>query len=330
MTILITGAGGFLGGAIAKLLRERGCVVRGYSRGEHPQLQRLGVEHHRGDLADAQALKMAAADCDAVIHTAAKAGVWGPYEDYHKANVLGTRNVIDACQALGIGRLVFTSSPSVTFDGTDQDGVNEAVPYPARFLAYYPATKAEAERLVLAANSPKLATVALRPHLIWGPGDTQLVPRILERARAGKLRLVDAGNKKVDSVYIDNAAAAHVLALDKLASGAPCAGKAYFITNGEPQPMSDLINGILGAAGLPPVTKKISPALAYAVGGAMELFWKVTRRSGEPPLTRFVARQLATVHWFDISAARRDLGYDSKIKIAEGLKRLAESLRTRK
>jgi len=330
MTILITGAGGFLGGAIARLLRNRGYAVRGYSRGEHPHLKALGVEQHRGSLTDAQTLKLAATGCDAVIHTAAKAGVWGPYKDYWRANVLGTRNVLEVCQSLKIGKLIYTSSPSVTFDGTDQEGVSESTPYPARFLAHYPATKAEAERLVLAANALTLATVALRPHLIWGPGDTQLVPRILERARAGKLRLVETSGKLVDSVYIGNAAAAHVLALEKLASGAPCAGKAYFITNGEPQPLSALVNGILGAAGLPQVLKKISPTLAYASGCALEFIWKTTRRSGEPPLTRFVARQLATAHWFDISAARRDLGYEPKIKITEGLQRLAESLRSLK
>ena len=238
-------------------------------------------------------------------------------KDYVRANVTGTGNVLAACRAHKIRKLVFTSSPSVTFDGKDQDGVDESAPYPRGFLCPYAETKAAAERLVLAANGPDLATVALRPHLIWGTNDPHLVPRIITRARAGKLRYVGA-SKKIDSVYIDNAADAHILAAERLAPGAACAGRAYFISNGEPMPVDQLINGILAAAHMPPVTARIGETMAYLAGWLLEWVYP----GDDPPITRFVARQLATSHWFDLSAAKRDLGYAPGISIAEGLKRL--------
>jgi len=228
--ILVTGGGGFLGGAVVRQLLARGDAVRSLQRSDAPGLRDLGVEVVRADLADAGAVVSAANGCDAIIHVAAKAGIWGAYAEYHRANVIGTRNVIDACHELGIQRLVYTSTPSVIHSGRDVEGVDESAPLSTHFETAYPATKAEAERLVLAANGSGLATVALRPHLIWGPGDPQLTARILARARAGRLRLVGGGVKLIDSIYIENAAQAHLLALDHLTPGSPCAGKAYFIT----------------------------------------------------------------------------------------------------
>ena len=320
--ILVTGGSGFLGGAVVRQLLARGDSVRSLQRSEAPALRDLGVEVLRADLADAESVFAAAKDCDAIIHVAAKAGIWGPYADYHQANVLGTANVIEACRRNGIQRLVYTSTPSVIHGGGDIEGVDERAPIATHFETAYPATKAKAERRVIEANGSELATVALRPHLIWGPGDPQLVGRILARAKAGRLRLVGGGMKLIDSVYIDNAAHAHLLALDHLAPGSSCAGKAYFITQGEPMPQRDLINGILKAGGLPPCDKSISQKAAYAVGAAMEFIWRMLGRTDEPMMTRFLARQLATAHWYDISAARRDLGYTPLVTVAEGLARL--------
>ena len=325
--ILVTGGSGFLGGAVARRLVARGDAVRTLQRHDSPALRALGVEVVRADLADREAVVIAAKGCDAIIHVAAKTGVWGPFEDYHRTNVLGTRNVIEACMANHIRRLIYTSTPSVIHTGTDVEGVDESAPLATHFETAYPATKAEAERLVLAANGPGLGTVALRPHLIWGPDDTQLTARILARAKAGRLRLVGKGLKRIDSVYIDNAVDAHILALDRVAPGAACGGKAYFITQGEPMPQRDLINGILKAGGLPPCGKSISPRVAYAVGAVMEIIWRALDRHDEPLMTRFVAKQLATAHWYDISAAKRDLGFEPKVTVAEGLARLAKSLR---
>lgn len=319
--ILVTGGGGFLGKAIIEQLHARGLKVRSFSRSDYHELRRFGTEHFRGDLASPDALKKAIDGCDIVFHTAALAGVWGPESAYQKANVVGTQNVINACCAAGVKRLIYTSSPSVVFDGSDMQGVDESAPYPSHFHANYPKSKAQAEQLVLAANSPRLATVSLRPHLIWGPGDHHLVPRILARARS--LRIIGGANKKVDSVYIDNAADAHLLAAGRLRPDSPIAGKAYFITNGEPRPLWDLVNGILAAGKLPPVTRGVSRGKALAAAACMEFFYSLFGIEGEPRLTRFVAHELTTAHWFDISAARRDLNYTPRVTIDEGLSRLA-------
>jgi len=329
MTVLVTGGGGFLGGAIIRLLLDRGETVRSISRGTYPDLEEQGVQCFQGDLADLEAVLAAAEGCDLVFHVAAKAGVWGSYDDYFQANVIGTRNVIAACRAHGIKYLVHTSSPSVTFDGEDEDGVDESIPFATNFLCNYPKTKAQAEWEVLEANRDGLSTVALRPHLIWGPGDNHLVPRILARAKAGKLKLVGKGDNKVDATYIDNAAAAHLAAADALQNGGDCAGKAYFISNGEPIAMRDLLNDILNAAGLPPVAKSVPPGLAYGVGALLEGVYRLLGRADEPMMTRFVARQLATAHWYDIGAARRDLGYAPSVTMAEGMARLAADFQTR-
>jgi 2-alkyl-3-oxoalkanoate reductase len=328
MIALVTGGGGFLGGAIVRLLRQRGDTVHSFSRRHYPELDALGVAQHAGDLADAAALARAAAGCDLVFHVAAKAGVGGRYRDYHRANVLGTANVLTACRHHAIPRLVYTSSPSVVFDGRDMEGVDETVPYPAHYEAAYPRSKAIAERMVLRANSAMLATVSLRPHLIWGPGDNHLIPRLLARARAGRLRRIGTASKLIDSVYIDNAAEAHLLAADRLAHGAAIAGKTYFITQGEPIPLWDLVNRILDAAGLAPVTRFVPAPLAYAAGWLLEGVYGVFRPNDEPPLTRFVARELTTAHWFDLRAARRDLGFEPRVSLEEGLRRLALWLRS--
>ena len=329
MKALVTGGGGFLGKAIVKLLRERNDEVRSFSRNPHPALTEMGVEHCRGELGDAGAVKRAAEGCDIVFHVAAKAGVWGPYEEFYRANVLGTKHVIDACRLHGIKRLVYTSSPSVVFDGSDMEGVDESVPYPEHFEAFYPQTKAEAEQLVLQANDQTCATVALRPHLIWGPEDNHLVPRILERGAKGALRKLGTRVCLADTIYVDNAALAHLQAADHLDVGSVVAGKAYFLSQGEPLPIWDVVNRILAAGGLPPVTRTISPSLAYKIGAILEKVYGLFNLKGEPRMTRFVARELSTSHWFDLSAARNDFGYQPEVSFDEGMERLREWLVTR-
>ncbi len=330
MNALVTGGGGFLGGAIVKMLLARGDTVRSISRAKYPELDHLGVEQVRGDLADLETVTRSSAGCELVIHVAAKAGIWGPYADYYQANVIGTENVIAACRINGIRRLVYTSSPSVVFAGTDLENGDESLPYPPHFEAFYPQTKALAEQLVLAANGSDLATVALRPHLIWGPGDNHLVPRIIAKARAGRLRRIGNRPCLVDTVYVDNAAKAHLLAADRLAPGSAVAGKAYFISNGEPLPLWEMVNRILAAADLPPVSKTISPGAALLAGAICEKLWQWFNLNGEPPMTRFVAHELATAHWFDLTAARRDFGYAPEISLDEGLQRLRHWLLTSK
>jgi nucleoside-diphosphate-sugar epimerase len=262
------------------------------------------------------------AGCGIVYHVAAKAGVWGRYRDFYSVNVVGAANIVDACRQAGVRKLVYTSSPSVVYHGGDMEGVDESTPYPATFEAPYPKTKALAERLVLEANGPNLATVALRPHLIWGPGDPHLIPRLLDRARRGKLRKIGAVDKKVDVIHVENAAWAHLLAGERLEAGSPIAGKAYFLSQGEPVVLWEFINAILARASLPPVVKRVPFKLAWTAGAMLEAIYRMLGRSSEPPMTRFVARQLATAHWFDISAARRDLGYEPIVSIEKGLAEL--------
>lgn len=325
-TALITGGGGFLGSAIAEQLVARGQRVISLSRRRHVRLDRLGVAQIRADVGDRQALEKAFRGVDVVYHTAAKAGVWGDARAYVRVNAGGTRNVLAACRASGVARLVYTSSPSVVFDGRDICGADESLGYARRRLSAYQASKLLAERDVRAAAGD-LAVVVLRPHLIWGPGDNHLAPRIIARAR----RLVQVGNGRnlVDTTYIANAAVAHVLAADRLTADPAISGRVYFISQGEPVRLWETINRILGAAGLPPVKRRISARSAWLLGLLLEAAYRTLRLSAEPPMTRFVARELAASHWFDIGAARRELGYVPQVSTDEGFKRLAAWLQAK-
>ncbi|BBM88309.1 NAD-dependent epimerase/dehydratase family protein [Candidatus Uabimicrobium amorphum] len=324
MKILVTGGGGFLGHAIVKQLVERGDEVSSFSRSNHEKLHELGVEQIAGNLDDSEAVNSAVSGCDVVFHVAAKPGVWGDYLEYYNTNFVGTLNIVNACREFGVKKLVYTSTPSVVHSGDNIEAIDESAPYATHYLTHYPKTKAMAEKLVLESNCEDLATVALRPHLIWGPGDNHLVPRIVARGKAGQLRRIGTEECLVDSVYIDNAADAHILAEQKLEYDSPVAGKAYFISNGEPMCVWELINKILEAADVPPVTRTISPKVAYAAGWLMEMIYGALRIKSEPRMTRFVAKQLSTSHWFDISAARNDFGYNPRISIAEGLQLLKQ------
>jgi nucleoside-diphosphate-sugar epimerase len=327
MKILVTGGGGFLGQALCRGLVERGHEVASFNRGHYPALDAIGVKQIAGDLADRDAVIAAFAGQEAVFHNAAKAGAWGSYESYHQANVVGTRNVLDACRAHGIGKLVYTSTPSVTHRATHpvEGGTAETVPYGENFQAPYATTKTIAEKAVLAANDPQLATVALRPRLIWGPGDAQILPRLVERAKAGRLRFVGNGENLIDTTFIDNAAQAHFDAFTHLAPGTACAGKVYFISNGEPKTTRATINALLAAAGAPLVEKTIPFRAAYVIGALCEGLWHALPLQGEPPMTRFLAEQLSTSHWYSMAPATRDFGYVPKVSFAEGIERLRRS-----
>jgi nucleoside-diphosphate-sugar epimerase len=343
MNVLVTGGTGFLGRRIVERLLAEGRSVAVLGRTPSPELEKRGVRFIRASLDDASAVRAACTGIETVFHTAAKVGVWGRYDDFFRTNVLGTRALLDGCRMHHVQRLIYTSTPSVVYNGRDLAGADESLPLTTNCPSPYPLTKAIAEREILAANTRDrhegLQTVALRPHLIWGVGDPHLVPRVLARARVGRLRIVGTGRNRVDMVHVENAVDAHLLAEHVLATGnllgyqsttassPACAGQAYFITNGEPVLLWDWINDLLRALGAPPVTKKLSLGTASAIGAVCETLWRVLPVRTEPPMTRFIAAELAKDHWFDLSAARRDLGYSPRITMAAGTNELIAALR---
>ncbi len=329
MTIAVTGANGFLGREIVRQLHARGDSVIAITRKPDPEFNKAGIDNRLADIRDASAIIDACKGAVSVIHTAAVAGIWGRWKHYYNTNTVGTRNVLEACREIGISQLVFSSSPSVTFAATDQCNLNETAPYATKWLCNYPRSKAIAEQEVLSANgATSLLTCALRPHLIWGPGDQHLIPRLIDRARRGKLVQIGEGQNMIDTIYIENAAEAHLLALDRLTPGSPVCGKAYFLSQGGPVNCWNWINDILALAGLKPPARKISFKTAWGAGALLERLHRLLPTAREPRMTRFLAAQLAKSHYFDISAARRDLGYAPKISLAEGMRRLGVWLST--
>jgi 2-alkyl-3-oxoalkanoate reductase len=381
MHALVTGGGGFLGRYIVEALLARGDRVRSFGRGAYPKLEAAGVEVVRGDLRDSVALGAACVGIDCVFHTAALPGIGLDRDEFEAVNQRGTESLLSAARFCGVKSFVYTSSPSVVFAGVDQRGVDESAPYDFGWMdanrAFYSYTKACAEQAVLSANDDEFRTCALRPHLIWGPRDTHLIPRLIARAEAGRLRRVGDGTNLVDITYVENAAAAHLQVADALVdvqhgspdpaetadrevsteagrttvkegagSGDPRtivgdpraagkrsessstpAGKAYFISQGEAVNCWEWISDVLALAGLPPVKRAVSRRTAEWIGGKCESIYRTLRIGSEPPMTRFLAAQLSTSHWFDISAARRDFGYAPRISTAEGMQRLREWLR---
>ncbi|MDG2344616.1 MAG: NAD-dependent epimerase/dehydratase family protein [Opitutae bacterium] len=325
MKILVTGGGGFVGGYIVERLLARGYAVRSIGRSPQPELVAKGVEVVCGDLTDATAVSAACEGVDTVFHVAARAGVWGSWESFYRPNVIGTRNVLSACRKWQVKRLVYTSTPSVVFNGDSIRGGDESLPYGKNWLCHYAETKALAEQEALAANSEKLQVVALRPHLIFGPGDPHLLPRVVESVKVGRLRIVGDGSAKVDVSYVGNVADAHLDAFDALERGKG-AGQAYFISQGEPVDLWPWLNSILEGLGQPPLTQKIPLPLAYGIGALCEGAWKVLRRRTDPPITRFVAVELAKDHYFDINKAQHELGYRPRVSMNEALKLTIQDL----
>lgn len=313
MKSLVTGGGGFLGRYMVEQLRARGDEVVSFSRGAYPALDRLGVQTIRGDLQDAQAVQNACRGVDVVFHVAAQPGFWGTRESFYGPNVTGTENVIAACRANGVPKLVYTSSPSVIFDNTAQSGIDERCPYPLKYENFYSETKSIGEQKVIQANGTDLATCSLRPHLIFGPRDHHLLPRVIAAARSGTLPQVGDGTNRVDLTYVEDAARAHLLAADHLEPGSPVAGSIYFISQDEPVNLWDWLNALFAQLNIPPAKLRVPLWAARAGGGASEWAYRTFRFKGEPRLTRFLASELALDHFYDISRAKRDFGYRPQI-----------------
>lgn len=329
--VLVFGGGGFLGRYIVEQLLGLGCKsISSFGRSDQPELRSIGVDVIQGDMRDRQAVETACEGVDIVFLTAAKAGVWGTWNEYYGINVDGAVNVVNACRNNEVGVLVYTSSPSVAYSAEDDiENMNEDHPYPSKYLAYYPKSKAIGEQVILDANSETLKTVSLRPHLIWGPRDPHLIPRVLEAARKGKLMIVGDGKNKVDMTYVANGAHAHICAAEALCNPASCAkseGRAYFISDDAPVELWSWTNELLEKCGIPKLDRYISYKKAFVVGRVLECIYKVIPFIGEPPMTRFIAGQFAHSHWFDISAAKADLGYSTIVDPVHGLDKLLKTI----
>ena len=326
-SVIVTGGGGFVGRAILQLLGRQGvdCAVIGRRR--YADLEAQGVKCHQGDIADRDFVIKHLAGYDAVFHVAARAGIWGSFQEFFQPNVEGTRNIIDGCLVNSIPVLVHTSTPSVVFAGQDIRNGNEDLPYPQHFLCNYAKTKAIAEELVLTVDQNLLKTCAIRPHLVWGPGDPHFIPRLLARGRNNALKIVGDGYNEVDITYIDNVAHAHVLAAKNLFSTFSAAGKAYFIGQERQVRIWDWINDVFSRMGISPVTQKISLPVARTIGGSLEIVHKLFLSAKEPKMTRFLAEQLARSHYFSHQRAQLDLGYTPQVLIDEGMEKLIHWLK---
>jgi nucleoside-diphosphate-sugar epimerase len=324
---LVTGGGGFLGRYIVEQLQRAGHRVRILARGDYPELAASGVDVLRGDVRDRGNVDRAVSGVETVFHVAAIPGIWGSWERFHSINVVGTENLLEAAGRAGVKRFIYTSSPSVVYDGRPHENADESLPFPDRYLCHYPRSKAIAERNVLGAHGLRgMATVALRPHLIWGPRDNHLTPRLIDRARRGKLRQVGDGTNLISMSYVENAAAAHLQAADGLSCTSAHGGKAYFINEPEPVRLWDWVNDILALAGLRPLDRRISYRAAYVAGSMLEAGYWLLRLQSEPMMTRFLAAQLSQSHYYSIAAAQRDFGYAPVVDVKTGMRRLDEWL----
>jgi 2-alkyl-3-oxoalkanoate reductase len=325
--VLVTGGGGFIGQALVKGLLARGldCYVIG--RRHYPEIEKLGATCLQGDIRDRDFLTKCSKGVDTLFHVASLAGIWGSWSDYYSINVQGTENVLYACEKNSISRLIYTSTPSVVFDREDICNGNETLPYPKTFLCHYAHTKALAEKMVLHASDNSFLTCAIRPHLVWGPGDPHLIPRLLDRGRKGQLKIVGDGRNLVDITFVENVAHAHLLAADNLTGSKSAVGKAYFISQGEPVYLWQWINQLFEITGIQPVKAKIPLFVANTAGWMLEKMHEIAAPAKEPIMTRFLAEQLAKSHYFSIARAKEDLGYTPIVTIEEGMRRLLTWIR---
>ena len=321
MRVLVTGASGMLGAGVAKALAARGDSVTVLQR----RPSGLGLPEVLADVADSAVVQRALTGQDAVIHLAAKVNVVGPEREFQRVNVEGTRAVIDGCRQTGVQRLVYVSTPSVAHSGHALVGVGPAPAEPAAARGPYARTKAVAEHMALAADTNGLAVVALRPHLVFGPGDAQLIARLVDRARRSRLPVIGSGAALIDTTYVSNAVDAFVAALDRCEQ---VHGQALVVTNGEPRPIAELLGAICDATGVPQPTRRVSPGLAKSAGSAAQLAWAIhdhfwpDHRVEDPPITRFVVEQMSTAHWFDQRQTRRLLHWEPRISLDAGLEEL--------
>lgn len=325
--VLVTGGGGFVGMALIRRLVKLEYSIVSFSRSIYEEHKVLGISIIQGDILNQSEIEKACVGIDVVFHIAAKVGIWGPYNDFYAVNVIGTENVIKACNKNEVKKLIFTSSASVVFDGSSLEGADETIGYSSKPVSNYASTKAKAEQLVLVANSESLKTIALRPHLVWGPGDTQLIPKILRRAKSGRLQKIGKKDFLIDTTYIDNLVDAQLLALNEMDEHSDVNGRAFFITNGEPVPVWTFMNAIIKTFDFPEVNKIVPKNLALIVAWILKKVHLAFRLEKEPFFTRFIILEVCTHHWFDTSKAKELLGYSPRVSFEDGINKLKQSLK---
>ncbi|OUR97174.1 hypothetical protein A9Q84_12675 [Halobacteriovorax marinus] len=323
MNILVTGAGGFLGLYIAEQLIAKGHKVFNFSRRDYRELAELGIETRIGDLNDPKSIENALNDIEVVFHVAGKVAMWGKWEDFYQTNTVGTKNLVDACKRSGISKFIYTSTPSVVFGIDDIIEGNEEIPYPKESLSMYAKSKMLAEKYVLENHTQNFLTCALRPHLIFGPRDKNIIPRLIEARRKGKLKVIGDGDNLVDVIYVENAAKAHIQAFEKLSLDSNMSGEAYFIAQEKPVNLWDFINTVLERNGERKIEKSISVKKAYLIGTIIEFILRTLRVwNVHPPMSRFVALQLGKSHYFSHKKAEKDFAYHPDISTEEALDRI--------
>lgn len=320
MRVLVTGATSLIGRHTVDALVRHGHEVTTFQRGEGGLRTSI-----RGTVTDGDAVRRACAGQDAVIHLAAKVGVTGPWEEFERTNVRGTELLLDAAQNAGVGRFVHVSSPSVAHTGAALVGAGAGAADPTGTRGHYATSKAMAEIVALGASTRELPVVAIRPHLVWGPGDTQLIGRIVQRARQGRLVLIGSGAALIDTTYVSNAADALVAALER----APAiGGRAFVVSNGEPRTVHELVARITRAAGIDWRPRHVPTTVATAGGTMVERLWERLARTDDPPMTSFLAEQLSTAHWFDQRETRAALVWEPAVSLADGFERLRQAAET--
>lgn len=331
MKILVTGGMGFVGHRLASALISKGFEVHVLGRTQYPPRKKLisGLNYHCQDLTQEIPNQNWLRDIKTVFHVAAKAGMGGRYEDYKLANLVATVQLLQTCKSIGVERFIYTSTPSVTFSTDPICDGNESLPYSQEKFSSYASTKALAEQAVLATDQPnRMRTIALRPHLIWGSGDPHLLPRVISRHRLGKLKKVGEGKNRVDLTHVDNVVHAHLCAFEAMLTNPTLGGKAYFISQNEPVNLWDWLNEIFAKLQLPHLEKSISYENAYRIGWILENTWNLLRLKSDPPMTRFVASQLAHDHWFSSAAAEGDLHYKPLLTMSAAMEKTLPWLQT--
>lgn len=336
MKVLITGAGGFVGSHLVKVLSDFGFIIHTLQRGNYPELDLPNVKQFSASLGNEQAenqknIELALDGVAIIFHVASKIGMWGNYDDFYQTNVNGSINLINLAKKKNIKYFIYTSTPSVVFDKFDICGADESIPYPNNHLNYYGKTKRLAEEFVLQSSDTNFISAAIRPHLIYGPGDKQLIPKVIKAHRENKLKIIGDGNNLVDVSYIDNVIDAHLkLLLQMLKDARKVNGKAYFIGQKNPVKLWEFTNTLMEGIGLEPLTKKIPLGIAYYVGFFFEIiFWLFGIKNLEPPMTRFIALQLGKSHYFNHHNAIADFDYEELVSTEEGLKILIDDYRSR-